>query len=275
MTQHPHAVADHGRRQHRTATDLRDLIREIFPRHHLGSRVVNKRTVLFKTMSGIYGRALDCDQSWRDSTAWNTVEDKQWKRLAHYMLYVRCAAFSDTLSREFVMLIPMGRSEDIRLALRRWEATRDEEQEEQCCECSGGSVGARKSLTERQSGNPVEEGAERLRPSTDCDPQGRQKCDVLQTMRDVWESVVAHSPDHGGKEPRDEAEQSHSACVRREATGRDQTPLLSTRTWERRDTVPLKVQGQLKGVDQEACLQLMYESAQRPDNQITALGLVS
>ena len=44
---------------------------------------------------------------------------------------------------------------------------------------------------------------------------------------------------------------------------------------ERRDTVPLKVQGQVKGVDQEACLQLIYESGQRPENQITALGLVS
>ena len=37
----------------------------------------------------------------------------------------------------------------------------------------------------------------------------------------------------------------------------------------------MKVQGQLKGVDQEACLQLIYESGQRSDNQITALGLVS
>ena len=33
--------------------------------------------------------------------------------------------------------------------------------------------------------------------------------------------------------------------------------------------------GQLKGVDQEVCLQLIYESGQRPENQITALGLVS
>ena len=94
-------------------------------------------------------------------------------------------------------------------------------------------------------------------------------------MRDVWESVVAHSPDHGGTELRDEAEQSHSACVHMEASGRDRTPLLSTRTSERRDTVPVKVQGQLKGVDQEACLQLIYESGQRPKNQITTLGLVS
>ena len=29
--------------------------------------------------------------------------------------------------------------------------------------------------------------------------------------------------------------------------------------WGRRDTVPLNVQGQLEGVDQEACLQLIYE----------------
>ena len=165
----------------------------------------------------------------------------------------------------------------------------------------------------------------------DCDHpptaiQKGEKCDVLRTRRDVWESVVAHSSDHGGTESRDEAEQSNSAYVHREATGRDRTPLLSTRTrehddaghtvaesplglldvqyylrtqlgrvrcsicrsgkfrgyrrehglhWERRDTVPLKVQAQLKGVDQETCLQLIYECGPRPENQITALGLVS
>ena len=119
--QHPNAVADHGRRQHLTTTDLRDLIRHFFPPHHLSSRAVNKRTVLFKTMSGIYGRALNATSSGetqRHGTLWTI---KQWKRLAHYMVYVRCAAFFDTLSREFLMLIPMGRSEDIRLALRRRE----------------------------------------------------------------------------------------------------------------------------------------------------------
>ena len=121
MTHHPHAVADHGRRQHLTTADLRDLIRQIFPRHHLGSRVVNKRTVLFKTMSGICGRALNATsprEAQRHGTLWTI---KQWKRLAHYMVYVRCAAFFDTLSREFLMLIPVGRLEDIRLALRRRE----------------------------------------------------------------------------------------------------------------------------------------------------------
>ena len=59
MTQHPHAVADHGRRQPPTTTDLRDLIRPISPTSSLGSRVVNKCTVLFKTISAMCGRALD------------------------------------------------------------------------------------------------------------------------------------------------------------------------------------------------------------------------
>ena len=110
MAQHPHAIADHGRRQHLTTTNLRDLIRESLPLRHLGSRVVNKCTVLFKTMSGIYGRALNATspgEAERHGTLWTI---KQWKRLAHYTVYVRCAAFFD-----------MGRSEDIRLALRRRE----------------------------------------------------------------------------------------------------------------------------------------------------------
>ena len=68
----------------------------------------------FKTMSVIFGRALVATspgEAQRHGTLWTI---KQWKRLAHYMVYVRCAAFFDTLSREFLMLISMGRSEDIR-----------------------------------------------------------------------------------------------------------------------------------------------------------------
>ena len=49
--------------------------------------------------------------------------------------------FFDTLSREFLMLIPMGRSEDIWLALRRRES-------------SGCPVGARQSLNETNRGTP-------------------------------------------------------------------------------------------------------------------------
>ena len=39
--------------------------------------------------------------------------------------------------------------------------------------------------------------------------------------------------------------------------------------------MPLNVQEQLKDVDQEVYLQLIYETGQRPENQITTLGLVS
>ena len=109
---------------------------------------------------------------------------------------------------------------------------RDEEQEEQCCEFSGGPMGARQNLNVRQT---VEEGAERLRSSTDCDQEGRQRCDVMRTMRDLWESVATHSPEHGGTGSRGDSGQSHSACVCREATGRDRTPLLSTWTREHDD----------------------------------------
>ena len=33
--------------------------------------------------------------------------------------------------------------------------------------------------------------------------------------------------------------------------------------------------GKLKGVDHKVCLQLIYETGQRPENQITNLGLVT
>ena len=75
-------------------------------------------------------------------------------------------------------------------------------------------------------GNSVEEGAERLRSSTECDPEGRQRGDVLRAMRDVWEPVAAHSLDHGSTGSRDEAEQSHGALVIRETTSRDRTPFF-------------------------------------------------
>ena len=184
-----------------------------------------------------------------------------------------------------------------------------DEQEEQCGERSGGPVGARQSLTERQPGKPVEEGTERPRSFIECDPEGRQRGDVLPTMRALRESVATHPPDHGGSGYEDDAQESRSALVNRETTGRDRTPLLSTRTrehydagpatagsllgkldvqyvrtqlgrvrrspcgprelrgcrreqgslWGGRDPVLLKVQGQLKCEDQNACVQWIYE----------------
>ena len=41
------------------------------------------------------------------------------------------------------------------------------------------------------------------------------------------------------------------------------------------EAVYLMVKGQLKDVDQETCLQLIYEIGQRPENQITTIGLAS
>ena len=167
--------------------------------------------------------------------AWNTVDDQtvETPRPLHVLRAMRgilrhpVSGMSDVDSHGTIGEHPA--------CIATTGATRDEEQEEQCCEPFGGSVGARQSLTKMQAVNPVEEGAERLRSSTDCDPEGRQRCDVLRTMRDVSESVAAHSPHHGGTGSRGDAEQSHSACVHREATGRDRTLLLSTRTREHDD----------------------------------------
>ena len=79
MTQHPHPVADHGRRQHRTATDLRDHIRQLKPLHHLGSRVGKQMHDTFQNHERKYGRALNATspgETQRHGTLWTI---KQWK----------------------------------------------------------------------------------------------------------------------------------------------------------------------------------------------------
>ena len=182
-----HAVADHGRRKHRMSTDLRDLIRQIFPRHNLCSRVVNKCTVIFTTMSGRYGRALHTTrpgETQRHGTLWTI---KPWKCFAHYMLYVRCAAFFDTLSEEFLMLIPTGKPEDIRLALRRREQREMKNKKSNVSNLLEEAQWVRgKALPKGNRGTPWKKAPNNCR------------CDVLRTTRDVWESVAAHSPNHGG-----------------------------------------------------------------------------
>ena len=132
------------------------------------------------------------NQSRGDSTAWNTVDDQtvETPRTLHVVRAMRgiprhpVSGISD--------VDPRGTIRGHPACIATTGATRDEEQEEQCCEPSGSSVGARQSLAERQPVNPVEEGAQRLRSSTDSDPEGRQRCDALRTMRDLWESVTAH-----------------------------------------------------------------------------------
>ena len=265
-------------------------------------------------MSGIYGRALNATspgQAQRHGTLWTI---KQWKRLPTLHVVRAMRGILRHPGSVISDVDPHGTIGGHPACIATMGATRDEGQEEQCCESSGGSVGARQSLTERQPGNSVEEGAERLRPSTECFPERRQLCDVLRTMRDVLESVAAHSPDHGSTGPRDEAAQSHSARVHREATTRDRTPLLSARTRENDDAGHaaaepllgmLDVQchrvrcstcrpgeiggcrrehgsrwddesaGTVKGRGPGGVSHLINESGQRPENQITALGLVS
>ena len=176
-----------------------------------------------------------CHQSWGGSTAWNTVDDQTVEtpctlhgvRAMRGILRHSVSGISD--------VDPHGTIGGHPACIATTGATRDEGQEEQCCEFSGGSVGARQSITERQLVNSVEEGTERLRPSTERCSERRQRCDVPRTMRDVRESVAAHSPDHGSTGPGHEAKQSYSACVHREATGRNRTPLLTARTREHDD----------------------------------------
>ena len=163
-------------------------------------------------MSGIYGRAL------------NATSPGEAQRHGTNS----GAAFFHTLSREFLMLIPMGRSDDIRLALRRRQQREMKDKKSNVANFLEAQWVRGKALPRGSRG--VEEGTERLRPSIECYSERRQRCDVLRTMRDVQESVAAHSPDLGGTGPRDETKQWHTACVYREATGRNRTPFVRTDT---------------------------------------------
>ena len=148
MTQHLHAVADHGRRQHRTATDLPDLIRPILLRHYLSMLPVPER------LNGME----QCGRS-------NSGNDSHTTRCTCDARHSSTPCLGDISDID-----PRGTIGGHPACIATTGATRDERQKEQCCESSGGSVGARQSLNERQPVNPVEESAERLRQSTDCDP---------------------------------------------------------------------------------------------------------
>ena len=147
-------------------SDLRDLTLQSLPLHHLGSRVVNKCTVLFKNVSGINGRALNATspgEAQRHGTLWTI---KQWclPRTLHGVRAMR-GILRHTVS---------GVSDvDLHGTIGGHP------------EFPGGSVGTRQSLTEGQPGNSVEENTERLRPSTEGYSERRQRCEVLRTMRDV------------------------------------------------------------------------------------------
>ena len=97
-----------------------------------------------------------CDQSRGDSTVWNTVDDQtvETPRTLHVLRAMRG-----------ILRYPVSGISDVNphvttgghpACIETTGETRNEEQEEQCCESSGGSMSARQSLTERQPGNPVE-----------------------------------------------------------------------------------------------------------------------
>ena len=188
MTQHPHEVADHGRRQHPTTTDLPDLRQQSLPLHHLGSRVVNTSS--------------RCHQSLRGSTAWNIVDDQtvETTRALHGVRAMRgilrhpVSGISDA--------DPHGTIGGHPACIATTGATRDEGQVEQCCEFSRGSVGARQSLTERQPVNLWK------KAPNDCDhpPTAIQKggnavmcCERCEMCGNRWQRIhltmVARDPE--------------------------------------------------------------------------------
>ena len=175
------------------------------------------------------------DQLRGDSTARNIV-DRQTVETSRTLLAVRamCGILRHTGSG-----VPdvdsHGTTRGYLAGIAATGATRDEEQKEQCSEPPGGSVGAWQSPTEKQPRNPVEEGTGRMRSSTECNPKGRQRGDVIRTMRGLRESVAAHPPDHGGTGLEDDSKQPHSSLVHWETTGRDRTPFVSTWTREHDD----------------------------------------
>ena len=192
MTQHPHELqttAGNNTERQRTYEISSDQSFHVIT----SVRVVNNCTMLLKTMEQNIWTSHRCEQPRGDSTAWNTVDDRtvETPRTLHGVRAMRgiirhpVSGISD--------VDPHGTIGGHPACIATTGATRDEGQEEQCCESSGGPVGARQSLAERQPGNPVEEGAERLRPSTECYSERRQRCDVPRTMRDVRESVAEHS----------------------------------------------------------------------------------
>ena len=181
-------------------------------------------------MSGIHGRALNATspgEAQRHGILWTI---NQWKRSAHYMVYVRCAAFFDTLSREFLMIIPMGRSEDIRLALRRREQREMKDKKSNVANFLEAQWVRGKALPIGNQGTPwkkapndcdhppnaIEKGGNAVMYYERCEMCGNRWWRIPLTM-------VARDPE------------TKLNCVYREATGRNRTPLLPARTREHDD----------------------------------------
>ena len=178
LTQCSHAATDHRRRSHRTTTESQDLIR----------------------MSGTCGRAIEATSPVEARGHGKLWMVKKWKRTTHYSPYAPRAAYVDTLSRELMMLITMGRPEVIQQAWRRRGQQEFKNKKRNVANIPEAHGTTRKSTTARQLVNPVEEGTGRLRSPTEGDPEGRQRGDVPRTMRDLLESTAAHLHGHSSTE---------------------------------------------------------------------------
>ena len=253
-------------------------------------------------MSGMYGRALNATspgETQRHGILWTI---KQWKRLAHYMLHVRCAAFFDTLSREFLMLITMGRSEDIRLVLRRREPREMKDKKSNVANFLEAQWVRGKALPKGNRGTPwsdhpptaIRKGGDAVMYHERSEMCGNrwQRIPLTMVAREtklnnrivlastgkrpveIERSFCPHG--HGSMMMQATPQQSLywecSTCSTTSGLSLDGCDVSTCRPGElrgcrrehgshegRRDTVPLNVQGQLKDVDQEAYLQLIYE----------------
>ena len=229
MNQHPHAVADHGRKQHPTVTNPRDLSSAIFPTSSPWFKSGKQMHGAFQNHERDFRTSSKCHQSRRGSTAWNTVDDQtvETLRTSHGVRAMR------GILRHSVSGIsdvdPHGTIGGHPACIAQTGATRDEGQKRNVANLLEAQWVRGKALPRGNRGNPVEEGAERLRPSTECCSERRQRCDVLRTMRDVRESVAAPSPDHGSAGSTDEA-WTLAQCSRPQGSA-----LLSTRTREHDD----------------------------------------
>ena len=155
---------------------------------------------------------------------------------------------------ELMMLITMGRPEDIQQGIAATGAIRVENKKRTVANIPEAHGTTRKSPTERRPGNPVEEGTGRLRSPTEGDPEGRQRGDLPRTTRDFLELTAAHLHGHGSTE----------IGGRRREHGYHRGG---------RDHVFLRVHGQLKNVDQDAYLQLIYKIGHSLERPIARLGL--
>ena len=175
------------RPRQKTSTDGNGIVKS-HPTHHPTS---SSRLKSGQQMNGVFRNherdPMD-EPSKQPPRGWNTVDDQTLEtsrtRAMRGILRHPISGISD--------VDPHGTIGGHPACIATTGATRDEGQEEQCCEPSGGPVSARQIITERQRVNTLTESAERVQSSTDCDPGGRQRCVVLRRMREKgnrWQRI--------------------------------------------------------------------------------------